>query len=391
MRGGEKVVEALGELYPQADIFTHVVDPDKISDALKRHVIRTSLISRLPRARSWYKRYLPLMPLALEQLDLRPYDLVLSSESGPAKGIIPKPDALHLCYCHSPMRYIWNMYHDYRDSAGPATRLGMSLFAHYLRLWDESSAARVDHFVANSNAVARRIEKYYRRQASVIHPPVSTDAFAPVGAAERGDYYLMVGELVAYKRPDLAVQAFNASGRPLIVIGGGEMLGELRRIARPNVQLLGAQPLERLQHHYARCRALIFPGEEDFGIVPVEAMASGRPVIAYGAGGALDTVIEGRTGFLFAEPGIGALNAAIERFEAAPLDAALIRTHSEKFSRARFKAQMQALIELKLEEQRAHGGRPVASVEVDGHDGLRPLDGVPALLAKTTQGAGGGA
>lgn len=357
MRGGEKVLEALCEMYPQADIFTHVAVPDALSDRLRGHRIQTSFIARLPRPARWYKKYLPLMPLALEQLDLSGYDLVISSEAGPAKGIVPAPDALHVCYCHSPMRYIWNMYHEYRQGADRLSRFAMPLMAHYLRLWDESSASRVDRFVANSQNVAARVQRYYRRDADVVHPPVDVAAFEVAPAEERGDYYLMVGELVRYKRPDIAVRAFNASGRPLVVIGGGEMLEELGRLAAPNVTLLGPQPFEVLKHRYARCRALVFPGEEDFGIVPVEAMASGRPVVAYRRGGATETVIDGVTGILFDEQTPEALEAALARLDATAFDPIRLRTHASRFATGRFKRQMQALIDGALAARgRAHPG-----------------------------------
>ena len=218
MRGGEKVIEALCEMYPQADIFTHVYAPEMVSDKIKQHRIIPTFINALPRATRMYKSYLPLMPLALEQIDLRGYDLVISSESGPAKGVIPSSDALHICYCHTPMRYIWNMYHDYRNGAGRLTRMMMPPLSHYLRMWDVTSAARVDSFVANSATVARRIRRYYRAESVVIHPPVDTDAFSVAPPAEVGDYYLMVGELVSYKRADLAVRAFNEMKLKLVVI-----------------------------------------------------------------------------------------------------------------------------------------------------------------------------
>lgn len=350
MRGGEKVVEALSDMYPSADIFTHVVDPTAISSKLKRHRIVTTFISSLPFAKRAYKTYLPLMPVALENLDLRGYDLIISSESGPAKGIVPPPEAAHVCYCHSPMRYIWNMYPEYRASAGLLARLSMPWLTHYLRGWDESSAARVDRFVANSANVARRIRKYYRRDSNVVHPPVSFESFAPVPPSEVGDYYLMVGELVAYKRPNLAVEAFNASGKPLIVIGGGEMHSELKRIARANVKVLGPQPFDTLRHHYASCRALIFPGEEDFGIVPLEAMASGRPIVAFRRGGALETVAEGKTGVFFNEQTIASLNAAVEHLDTLDLDPAAIRRHAHAFDVDRFKREMREIIDQTLRE-----------------------------------------
>jgi len=353
MRGGEKVLEALCELFPEADIFTHVLVPDAISSTLRHHKITTSWVARLPRARFWYKKYLPLMPIALEHLDLRDYDLVISSESGPAKGVIPAPRSVHVCYCHSPMRYIWNMYHEYRASAGPIARFAMPLFAHYLRSWDVNSSARVDTFVANSKNVAARIRRYYRRDAKVVPPPVNVDAFHPVAEQELGNHYLMVGELVRYKRPDLAVQAFNRSGRELVVIGGGEMLEQLRREAKANVKILGPQPLHVLQFHYARCRALIFPGEEDFGIVPLEAMASGRPVVAFGCGGATETVMDGRTGVLFQRQTVGGLLEGVERVEATAFDVETIVAHARKFSEVRFKQQMSQVIEAALAGSRA--------------------------------------
>lgn len=340
MRGGEKVIEALCRMYPEADVFTHVYVPDAVSDEIRRHKVTTSFIGRLPRAARLYQRYLPLMPLALEQLDLRGYDLIISSESGPAKGIVPPPGAMHICYCHSPMRYIWNMFHEYRERSGPITRLVMPALAHYIRNWDSISANRVDHFVANSETVAARLHRYYRRASTVIHPPVDVDAFEvlPDGLVE--DYCLMVGELVGYKRPELAVEAFNRTGRRLVVIGGGEMLAELRRIAKPNVTVLGPQPFNVLRHHYSRCRALIFPGEEDFGIVPVEAMASGRPVIAFRRGGATETVVDGMSGVFFDEQSVDALIAAEERARAIAWDPREIAAYARNFSTAVFEKQM---------------------------------------------------
>jgi glycosyltransferase involved in cell wall biosynthesis len=340
MRGGEKVIEALCEMYPQADIFTHVYVPDMVSDRLRQHRIIPTFINALPRAAKMYKTYLPLMPLALEQLDLRGYDLIISSESGPAKGIIPPPDALHVCYCHTPMRYIWNMYHDYRNSAGRLTRLLMPPLSHYLRMWDVASAARVDSFVANSATVARRIQRYYAADSVVIHPPVDTDAFAVAPSLELADYYLMAGELVSYKRPELAVRAFNDMKLNLVVIGGGEMLDELRRIAGPTVKVMGSQPFEVLKQHYARCRALIFPGEEDFGMVPVEAMASGRPVVAFGRGGATETVAEGVTGVFFTEQTVEAISSAVKRLSDLALDPAKIAAHASQFGREQFLQKM---------------------------------------------------
>ncbi|TFL18394.1 glycosyltransferase [Jannaschia formosa] len=346
MRGGEKVLESLCRMYPQADIFTHVVDHPAISDTLRAHPIRQTWISRLPAAKRRYQAYLPLMPRALEALDLTGYDLVISSEAGPAKGVIAPPDAYHLCYCHSPMRYIWDQYHTYRDDTGPVQRAAMSVFAHRLRQWDVTSAARVDAFAANSNHVAARIGKYWRRDATVVHPPVAVEDFAP--SPETGDFYLWAGELSSYKRPDMAVEAFNRLGLPLVVIGGPDPTVErLKARARSNVTFLGRTPFATLKDHLARCRAVIFPGEEDFGIVPVEAMASGRPVIAYGRGGALDTVVDGETGLLFPEQSVDAMVAAIERFEAERLwdvDPARLVAHAQGFSEDAFRRGIRAML-----------------------------------------------
>ena len=345
MRGGEKVLEALCDIFPNADIYTHVCELRAISDALKSHRIETTFIGKLPYASKMYKRYLPLMPMALEQIDLSAYDLVISSESGPAKGIIPTSPALHVCYCHSPMRYIWNMYNRYYDSSGLMTRMMMPPLAHYLRTWDVATANRVDDFIANSATVAHRIRSYYRREASIIHPPVDTSAFGSVAPSEIGDYYLMVGELVSYKRPELAVEAFNRLKMKLVVIGGGEMLEHLKRIAGPTVTILGSQPFEALKYHYARCKALIFPGEEDFGIVPVEAMASGRPVIAFGRGGATETVIANKTGVFFKEQTVDDLADAVQRMNRLDFNPADAVSRASDFRREVFINRFRHFIE----------------------------------------------
>lgn len=260
------------------------------------------------------------MPRALEEIDLSGYDLVISSEAGPAKGVIAPPDAPHFCYCHSPMRYLWDQYHVYRDGAGLVTRLAMPLLAHRLRQWDVTSAARVDSFAANSTHVANRIQKYWRRDSEVIAPPVAVADFSPAPRDELGDYYLWAGELAPYKRPDLAVKAFKELDLPFVVIGGPNKTSDaLKKIAGPKTRFLGKVPFAELKHHMARCQALIFPGEEDFGIVPVEVMASGRPVIAYGRGGITDSVLNGETGLFFQEQSASALCNAVLEFEASGL------------------------------------------------------------------------
>lgn len=321
MRGGEKVLEALCRMFPEADIYTHVYVPDAVSETIRSHRVNTSFVARLPYARLLYQTYLPLMPMALEQIDLQAYDLVISSEAGPAKGVISAPHATHLSYVHSPMRYIWDQYYTYRQTTGWLKRAMMAPIAHGLRVWDVTSAARVDAFIANSSHVANRIHKYWRRPSRVVHPPVAVNDFRPVTSSARGDFFLWVGEFAPYKRPDLVVDAFNRLKLPLVMIGGPEVVrARLAARAQPNITFLGHVNFSVIKDHMARCRALVFPGEEDFGIVPVEAMASGRPVIALGRGGALDTVKDMKTGLLFYEQTVQGVMDAIERFISERLD-----------------------------------------------------------------------
>src|SRR5690348_5254892 len=289
MRGGEKVVEALCRLLPDADIFTLFYDSERVSDTIRSHRVTASFLNPL---RKRYRSLLPLMPLALESFDLRGYDLVISSESGPAKGVIASAGTRHICYCHTPMRYLWELYpaylHDW--TAHSWKRALMAPFANYLRLWDFASAARVDQFVANSDNVRRRIWKTYRREAEVIHPPVAVESF--YNKPSRG-YYLVVSELVAYKRIDYAIRLFAASGRKLKIAGDGPEFKKLRRAAPSNIEFCGRVSDPELRELYAGCRALLMPGEEDFGITAVEALASGKPVVGLGRGGILESVPSG--------------------------------------------------------------------------------------------------
>lgn len=348
MRGGEKVVEELCRMFPEADIFTLVCDRERLSPLLQSKRIHTSFLQRVPGARRHHTKLLPLMPFALENFDLQSYDLVISSESGPAKGVITRPDALHVCYCHSPMRYLWDHYHVYRRDLGRIGRAMMTIAAPPLRVWDVTTSARVDAFVANSAHVARRIRRFYKVDAEVIHPPVAVDQFEH--RAGRDDFYLCAGQLVPYKRADLAVRAFSRMGKRLVVIGEGAQASALRKVAGPTIQLLGYQPFDVLRDHLARCRALIFPGEEDFGILPVEAMASGRPVIAFDAGGARETVTSETVGIRFPEQTEESLMEAVARFEAmeSSFDPAAIREHAESFSAAIFRRRMHRLIDALL-------------------------------------------
>ncbi|MDP2816406.1 MAG: glycosyltransferase [Rectinemataceae bacterium] len=337
MRGGERVLEALCRMYPDADIFTNVYIPKEITETIKSHKITTTFIQNLPRVATWYQRYLFLMPLALEQLDLRGYNLVISSESGPAKGVITDPDCLHVCYCHSPMRYLWDMYPGYLSGKDFITKNIMKLAFSYLRIWDVTSAARVDRIVANSSFVAQRIHKYWRRESVVIPPPVAVERFTV--SRTSGDYYLWVGQLIRYKRPDLAIKAFTSSGRRLIVAGAGYEIESLKSIAGPSIEFVGHVTDAEVTTLLVGCKALVFPGVEDFGIVPVEAMASGKPVIAFRRGGALESVVERETGLFFNEATPEALNAVIDAFErdSSWVNPDVIREHAERFTEAVFR------------------------------------------------------
>lgn len=332
MRGGERVLERMLDLFPGADIFTHVYRPEKVSAKIRLHKVRTTFINRLPGAATHYQKYLPLMPRALEELDLRGYDLVISNETGPTKGVIAAPDALHVCYTHSPMRYLWDHYPDYRASAGDLSRLAMSATFPALRLWDVTSAARVDRFMANSRFVQKRIEKYWRRSSDIVHPPVAVDDFAPSGTVE--ERYLWVSQMTRYKRPDIAVDAFNRTGRPLLMVGDGDLFEEMSRRAGPNITLVRRMDFPALCRAYAQAKALIFTAEEDFGIVPVEAMASGRPVLALGKGGALDTVAPDVTGLFFAEQSANSLEAGLAELDRwlPHFDPAAAVAHARKFA-----------------------------------------------------------
>jgi glycosyltransferase involved in cell wall biosynthesis len=339
MRGGEKVVEALCRLLPDADVFTLFYDPDRVSETIRRHRVQTSFLQPFRRG---YRSLLPLMPMALESFDLREYDLIVSSESGPAQGVITSSSSRHVCYCHTPMRYLWEMYPAYRNHWTQARwkRALMMPFANYLRLWDFASAARVDEFVANSENVRQRIWKTYRRGSHVVCPPVSVQQFY---WRPPQDYYLIVSELVPYKRVDAAVEAFNQNGRKLRVVGDGPEYRRMKRAAGPNIEFCGRVPDDELRELYARCRAFLMPGEEDFGIAAVEALASGKPVIARGRGGALEIVPE-FGGLLYDEP--EGLLQAVERwdeFEKA-LDPRALQAYAARFSEAEFARQMRPIL-----------------------------------------------
>jgi len=359
--GGERVVEALAEVFPQADLFALVADRTTLAPILLGRKLETSFLQRIPGARRFHRHFLFLQPIALEQFDLSGYDLVISSESGPAKGVITSSRTCHICYCHSPMRYIWEMYPQYKRGMNPLVRAVFSMAAHYMRLWDYSSARRVDYFVANSHFIASRIRKYYGRESTVIHPPCDASTGSTNTAA--GDYYLTIGRLVDYKRFDLAVRACTELGRRLKVIGIGPEFKSLQGIAGPTVEFLGSVSDHKLREELAGCRALLFPGEEDFGIAPVEAQSFGRPIIAYASGGALETVrgmfpgeasVEEPTGVFFKVQSTESLIEAIFFFEAqqSQFSPEAIRRHSLQFDKEVFKSRIREFVKLALKDFR---------------------------------------
>lgn len=373
--GGGRVLTHLHALFPEAPIYTTIVDRDRLPEHMHGWDMRPSFLQSVPFAKRRYQAFLPLMPLAFEQFDLRDYDLVISTSSACAKGVIVTPDAVHLCYCYTPCRYIWDLYHDY--TRGMRHRYFAAVVAHRLRVWDRLSADRVDHFIAISRDVARRIRRHYRRAAEVIYPPVDVDRFTPTGA-EPDDFYLVVSRLVPYKRVDLAVEAASRLGRRLIVAGDGPERARLERMAGPTVEFRGHVDDEEATALFARCRALLFPGIEDFGIAPVEAQAAGRPVIAYGRGAALETVTADSTGVFFDEQSVESVASAIERFEGMSFDWRKCRRNAERFTAEEFRRRMTAVV-----GRWRGGGRRVADRAVAGGGPARDADvAVPEVAAE---------
>ena len=349
MRGGEKVLEALLEMFPGADIFTHVYNPQAVPECLRRHKIHTSYIQKLPFAKKLYQKYMPFMPKALSDFNLQEYNLVISSESGPAKGVVPNPNAYHICYCHSPMRYLWDMYHEYFRKSNPLVRFFMKRFIPGLRIWDVVSANLVDLFIANSDYVAMRIRRYYNREAKVVYPPVDVEKFFSVERKPK-DFYLFFGQVTEYKRLDLAIEACIASGRKLVVAGAGVKGKEKRKYERSGwVSFKGRLSDGEVPELYASAKALLFPGIEDFGIIPVEAQAAGCPVIAFREGGAIETIKENVTGIFFDEQSPASLIEALERFEEAEAkgtfkDRSRFYDHARQFSTEAFKEKISRII-----------------------------------------------
>jgi glycosyltransferase involved in cell wall biosynthesis len=358
--GAERVLEALHDLFPEAPVFTSMYDPAAMPPSYRSWDVRTSFMQRLPGVHRHHQIYLPLYPLVFQRLRLQGYQVVLSSSSAFAKAVRPAPGALHVCYCHSPMRFAWN-FQQYaeREQIGPLLRWALTPLMAWLRCWDVATAKRVDVVVANSRAVAGRIRAWWGREASVIFPPVDVDRARPAPPGAIGDYFLLVSRLVPYKRIDLALAAFKALELPLKVVGEGRDRAALMAQAGPTIEFLGQVSEDEKFHLYAHCRAAVFPAEDDFGIAQVEVQAAGRPAIALARGGALDTVIDGVTGVLFPEQTVESLIDAVRRFERLHFSPEELVRQARRFSRARFQDEMRALIERALEARGTRSRVPV--------------------------------
>lgn len=363
--GAERVVSELHRIYPDAPIYTTILDRGTLWPGLRDADIRTSWMQRLPGVRGHFKLYLPFFGRAIESFDLAAYDVVVSSSSAFAKAAIVRPGAAHVCYCHTPMRFGWD-YDGYMERAGHPAPLRALLppLIGRLREWDRRTAGRPDTYVANSSTTADRIRRFYGRTSTVVPPPVDVARFAIDTVDE--DYYLIVSRLNGYKRVDLAVRAFSGFARPLVVIGDGPVRRELESLADRNVRFAGRLPDEQVAQAYARCRAMILPGEEDFGITPLEANASGRPVIAFKSGGALDTVLDGDTGVFFAEQTVEALRSAVLRCERIPWRKDRLREHAERYAPDVFATRMLAIVGETVAAKRGELTSPAAT------DGGRP-------------------
>ncbi len=344
--GAERVLEAFVEIFPRAPIYTLIYDKKRTGYAFEKCRIKTSFLQKLPFIKNHHRPFLFLMPLAIEQFDLSKYDLVLSDSASYAKGVILKPQTFHICYCHTPTRYAWDDSHKYINEFGYPSifKIFIPPLINYIRLWDRQAADRVDKFIANSYFVAQRIKKYYGREVEIIPPPVKTNLFYI--SEKIDDYFLAVGRFLPYKRFDLIINSFNALKLPLKIIGDGPQASYLKKIAKTNIEFVGLVSDDKLREYYAHCQALIFPQEEDFGIVALEAMASGRPVIAYRGGGAVETIKEGKTGIFFDKQSVQSLIEAVRYFQKMKFQSSLIRQEALKFDKERFKKRIKEFIEV---------------------------------------------
>jgi glycosyltransferase involved in cell wall biosynthesis len=349
MRGGEKVLLSLARIFPEAPIFTLLHVAGSVAPEIEARDIRTSFVQRLPDVARRYRHYLPLFPTAAERFDLRGFDLVVSSSHCVAKGVKPPRGTLHLCYCHTPMRYVWDRYDDYfgPGRASPLARLVIPSIASRLRRWDVASSSRVHHFLANSAYVAARVERYYGRTAQVIPPPVDTDFFTP-GPDEPGRWDLVVSALAPYKRLELALDAYRGTGWPLRIVGFGPEETRLRALAPPEVTFEGRVSDERLRDLYRGARAVLMPGVEDFGIAPLEAMACGRPAVVFGEGGGPESVEDGRSGIIFREPSARALREAVATVSSRAFDRLTLRARAEEHRREVFESRIRDFVERAL-------------------------------------------
>ena len=352
--GAERVLECLSELYPYAPIYTIVYNKDAMHGVFEGKRIYTSYLQKFPFARTWHRIFPLLMPPAIEQFDFSPYDVVFSDSSSYAKGIITSPETLHICYMHTPMRYAWDDCQKYtRDFYFPSLIKKMIPFAmNYIRLWDKVSADRVDTFIANSNFVARRIKKYYQKDSIVIHPPVDTKNFHISEQQNDEKYFLMVGRLIAYKRHSIAIKACNELGITLKIIGRGPEMKRLQKIAGSTIEFLGRVEDDKLRNYYNACQAVIFPQEEDFGIVAIEALACGKPLIAYRGGDIPEHMEADKMGVFFDEQNSQAVKNAIKKFETLTFDPKYIRSKVEKFDREVFKEKIKVFIENALQQHK---------------------------------------
>ncbi len=379
--GSDRVLLALHDVFPQAPVYVALHALEQLPEPFRHLDVRSTWLQHVPGATHRHRVLVPLMPLAFARLGLRGYDVIISSSHACAKGVTVPPGALHICYCHTPMRYAWDLTHEYLTAMPALVRPGARVALAWLRRWDQRTAQRVDHFIANSHFVAGRIRQHYGREATVIYPPVDTEFFtpgdpqnatpgSPSGASGgRGvgrDFYLSVSRLVSYKRIEVAVEAFNQLGRPLLVVGDGPERERLEALAHGNVRFVGEVSDAALRGYYRQCQALVFPGEEDFGMVPVEAQACGRPVIALGRGGALESVVDRVTGVFFQEQTPAALAAAVVATDGFAWDRAIIRRHAEQFSRQRFIKEITSFVASAVGRQTATGGGPDAGRRFDG-------------------------
>ena len=350
MRGGEKVLEQLCLLFPDAPIYTLFYFPGTVSNTIESHQIHTSFIQKAPFIKNHYRNYLPLFPSAAESFDLQSYDLIISSSHCVAKGVIPSSSGIHLCYCHTPMRYIWSHYWDYFGDhrTGFVKRKTLPMVMSYLRMWDVSSSNRVDEFIANSKFIGERIHKYYGRSSQVVYPPVDVDFFVPSDRT-REDFGLIVSALVPYKRLEVAIEAFRNSNRNLVIVGTGPEEKNLKRIAPSNVKFLGRIDANQLKELYQSAAMLIQPGVEDFGINVIEALACACPVLAYRKGGATETVVEGTTGIFFNELTAESLRQTVDKASGMLFNVAFMREMALRFSPSRFQKEIEAIVQDKLQ------------------------------------------